>query len=214
MNNEVDLLNFHWRYFLTLDADVETTLRYVELDRRNFETYSIEYVRLFFGICSEFESVCKNLCQSVESGKDFSKKNMPMLADTIGKHFPRIGALEISIPKLGENANIRPLEGWSKVNKNDSLVLSWWQDYNKVKHERQNNFVKANLGNVIYSLAGLFGVLLYWARNESKNGELEFGESPRVVYYDFGLGRIPKFGTRVCVLPDFPLETSENDSFS
>ena len=172
MSEKADLLEFHWRYFLVLDADVEATLRYVELDEKNFETFSIEYVRLLFSICSEFEVVCKNLCQSIKPDRNFSKSNIKNFSEVIQEEFSKIGTLEISVPKLRENANIKPLEGWSKVNGSDSSVLSWWQDYNKVKHERQNSFDKANLGNVVFSLAGLFGVLLYWARNESEDGYL------------------------------------------
>jgi len=32
----------HWHYFLTLDADLDLTSRYVEICEDNFKTYSIE----------------------------------------------------------------------------------------------------------------------------------------------------------------------------
>ena len=54
----------HWNYFLALEADVCKLSRYIELQKDNYETYSIELVRILFAACSEIEVVMKLLCEA------------------------------------------------------------------------------------------------------------------------------------------------------
>jgi hypothetical protein len=37
--------------------------------------------------------------------------------------------------------------------------LSWYQDYNRVKHDRATEFSRANLDNVINAVSGLFSIV-------------------------------------------------------
>ena len=212
MTSETDLLDFHWRYFLALDGDVEATLRYVELDKSNYKTFSIEYVRLLFGICSEFEMVCKQLCKLKEPEENFQGSNMEELTEVIHRNFPNISTLEIIIPNLGEN--IRPLEDWSRFYKDKGMEKRstpfWWQDYNKVKHERQSNYKRANLKCVIFSLAGLFGLFLYWARVCSKDGRWKIEGSELLEYSSGTRYRLVMPGSPF-VLPDFPAEIERDN---
>ena len=46
---------------------------------------------------------------------------------------------------------LTPFKDWSKDNPTKSLV--WYDSYNKIKHDRENNFELANMKNAIDSVA-------------------------------------------------------------
>jgi hypothetical protein len=52
---------------------------------------------------------------------------------------------------------ITPWNSWTKGENPD-----WWTEHNKVKHQRDLHFDKANLGNVLRAAAGLLVFLTYW----------------------------------------------------
>ena len=42
----------------------------------------------------------------------------------------------------------------------------WWQKHQLVKHQRDQHFAAANLGNVLHAAAGLLVFLTYWHQPE------------------------------------------------
>ncbi len=67
----------HWNYFLALEGDVVRMSRYLELTTDNFESYSLELMRILSGAASEVDVVSKRLCQ---------KSNDKSKADNITKY--------------------------------------------------------------------------------------------------------------------------------
>jgi len=57
----------HWNYFLALESDLERVSRYIEFDKANFKTYSIELAHLLLAASSEVDVVAKTLCQRIDS---------------------------------------------------------------------------------------------------------------------------------------------------
>jgi hypothetical protein len=53
-----------------------------------------------------------------------------------------------------------------------SEIPNWWNSYNKVKHERNLHFDKANLENVLWSGAGLLVMLVYFCAEAVQNRQL------------------------------------------
>ena len=87
--------------------------------------------------------------------------------DTIRRAFPRIVKFEVFLPRFG--LRLRP---WSEWKKKEGVPL-WWSDYNKVKHERNAYFERANLKNVLNAVAGLFVMVLYLYGERAGLGALE-----------------------------------------
>jgi DNA-binding phage protein len=50
---------------------------------------------------------------------------------------------------------VKPFDGWS----NTTPPLSWYDAYNQVKHNRNTEFMRANLDNVRHAIAGQFALL-------------------------------------------------------
>ena len=137
-----------WNYFITLENDLINISRYIELTEDNFFTYSIELEKILFSACSEFEIVAKELALLMTSSKI---TNIEKIHAFLSEHFHEIFSLEVKIERYG--IKIRPFENWSKEEK--YTPLSWWTSYNKVKHQRAKHYSKANLNNVLNSLAAL-----------------------------------------------------------
>lgn len=75
-----------------------------------------------------------------------------------------------------------PLYNWSIITEKNKLAgLSWWQDYNKLKHQGFKNFYKATLDNAIESLAALYILELYLMKKEL--GKLKIATDTPCCYF-------------------------------
>ena len=143
----------HWHYFLTLDADLDLTSRYVEICKDNFKTYSIEYVRILLAAGSEIDVVAKLLCKKIDSSRE--AENINHYREIITAKYPHFHEMEVVLPLYP----IDPLIPWSAWK--GTVNPEWWKSYNDVKHKRHLNFRKANLENVLNAVAGLFVMVTY-----------------------------------------------------
>lgn len=152
----------HWKYFISLEKDLIKLEDYIEINRRNFATNSIELSKILQLSCGEIDSVCRILCKEINPSTDFYDEsiysgNISQYKKTILSQYPLFTKTKIEIPSLKEK--ILPFEEWEFK---DSP--NWWKDYNRVKHYRHSEFEKANLHNVLYSMASLFILILYLNR--------------------------------------------------
>lgn len=63
--------------------------------------------------------------------------------------------------------NFQPWSNWTA-----GRPPKWWTANNKVKHERHNEFEKANLKNCLNAVAGVFAAALYLYRDKAESGQL------------------------------------------
>lgn len=163
----------YWNYYLELEEAFKQTQKYVAFDKHNDRTYSVEYLKLIQAVCSEIDVVAKEIAEHFNS--DFHKIPRPNIGHwgyIIVNNMPRITK---SCAFFANDYVVNPWEkfGYTKyVDRNgatrykllpDCKQPSWWSDYNKMKHQRTSrnsdgevNFVKANLKNIVLSLAALF----------------------------------------------------------
>ncbi|KYD30315.1 hypothetical protein [Parageobacillus toebii] len=164
-----EFIQSYWTYYLTLEADFMSTLRYVELNEENFSTFSVEYVKQYQTICSELDVLCKKLCNLLVPTKNPNK--MPEYTEIILINYPEIPKKQI---KTKNNIILKPWSQWKHTPKYQSP--NWWSNYNNVKHNRfgqdeEGNiyFKQANLGNVLNALAGLFTLEMYGYKKISED---------------------------------------------
>lgn len=160
----------HQRAYELLSNDLLTIFLYVEPSSQNSGCYSHQIYQLFLRVCTEFEAVCKLACSRLPLKASLPKKiadwnfiNYQHLEDAAGNWerdgFPqpsgKLSDYKFNIYHWGKT--ITPLEPFG--NAVDSRKLKWYQDYNKVKHSREEQFAKANLGNLLSAFLGLCAVL-------------------------------------------------------
>lgn len=144
-------MNNYFRYYILLENKFTSTLNYVELAEENFSTYSVEYAHQLLAIGSELDSFFKIYC----GFNSDDRKNIIHYTRHIMNSYPKITSQKIEI--INTDIEIAPYADWEQWNpsNNTGNLLDWWEAYNSVKHNRQNNITKASMKNVINSLAAL-----------------------------------------------------------
>lgn len=139
-----------WNYYLTLEADLENTSRYVEPTQK--DVYSFEFLKIIMLVCSEIETVFKYLCNILSDGKKFDA-NILGYKSIILSRFPKIETAQVYIARANEH--VIPFENWS------SEKLQWWDAYQDIKHNRGTAFAEATYWNAAQALAGLYILIFY-----------------------------------------------------
>lgn len=145
-------MNNYFRYYILLENKFISTLNYVELNEENFSTYSVEYAHQFLAIGSELDTFFKIYC----GFNSEERKNIIDYTRHIMNAYPEIASQKIEV--INSNIEIIPYADWSQWNPpyTVSNLLDWWEAYNLVKHNRQDNISKASMKNVLNALAALY----------------------------------------------------------
>lgn len=148
MDREI-FINKYWRYYLLLEKKFIDTLNYVELAKENFSTYSVEYAHQLLAIGSELDTFFKIYC-----GFNLDdRKNIVAYTRHIMSEYPQITTQVVEI--YDTELTLTPYEEWTQWSTQSGNLLSWWDAYNSVKHNRQENITKASMENVVTALAAL-----------------------------------------------------------
>lgn len=151
-------LDKYWEYYIILENDVLAMEQYVAFADANLETYSNQFLKMLQIICSEIDALLKILCGYYDSSVDKDKnKNMNFYKKTIKKYYPQLSEATVTIKRRDNISEIQP---WKNIISDKKL--GWWDDYTQIKHNRmgrensdQCNYMKANLKNILNSLAAL-----------------------------------------------------------
>lgn len=153
----------HWNYFLALEEDLDRLARYVDLSGQNDSTFSIEIARLFLSASSEVDVVLKQL--AVKHNPASTASNINAYFTEITQHCLHFVGFTVLVPRHG--LTLTPWSSWA-VN----TPPFWWQDHNKVKHQRHQYFDKATLKNCLNAMAALFVSVIHLYSDEAAQGEL------------------------------------------
>jgi hypothetical protein len=165
MGIQTKQIEAHWNYLLSIEGDLETLSRFVELHQKNFECFSIELSRLLMAAASEVDVVCKQFCKIIDPKSRANSINE--YQKVILKKYNSIPSFSVIIPRYG--LTLQPWQNWGI--KKDHPPL-WWTAYNKIKHHRHTHYHNGNLKNALNAIAGLFIMVLYFYRDKAISGEL------------------------------------------
>lgn len=171
MGIQVNGSHVHWNYLVALEQDLAKVSRFIEFSEANFDTYSIELAHLLLAASSEVDVVLKALCNL--KNPEIDHQNINQYRSTVKEHLPNMVAEKCFIHRYGLE-----LEPWSNWVGDENPI--WWRSYNKVKHQRNDHFDKANLKNTLNALAALsVAVLYYYKELFSQEEPLEFRDVTR-----------------------------------
>ncbi len=153
----------YWEYFLSIESDLEKCTRYVDFSSNNYNTNSVEFARVIMAAAAEVDTISKELCKLI--APQANAENICQYASIILKKYPSVVNVEMAINRY--DLVVKPWDGWS----NNGSPL-WWQECNKIKHDRTANFDRANLLNAISAVTGLLSILLYYFK-EKDGGHAE-----------------------------------------
>ncbi len=109
----------NWQYLITLDSGLKELSRYVDIRSENFNTFSIEFVRLLLAAGSEIDVVAKLLCKKINLSGSY--KNINDYRQTITSKYPKFYKMIIDVPQY--ELQLTPWEDW-KNNKKSWMVES------------------------------------------------------------------------------------------
>ncbi len=157
----------HWSYYLVLEKDFLDVERYISFDfgdnylydsdhtvadYANSTTFSNEFVKQYQAICSEVDVILKTICKELGNT---SADSMPDYTNLVLNQWSNLPNQKVRMNAI----ELQPFKNWSS---NPTFKSpDWWSPYNRVKHERIDNFRNANLKNVANALAGLYILELY-----------------------------------------------------
>lgn len=151
----------YWNYYRELEKEFISTRKYVEFSSENWNTYSLEYLKLFQTICSEIDVVGKAMagaCNSLFNPEDkhntiykwwYEIQDAYLLTDAPFSYMnnsPSPMRFTMAEYKccINEVIELHPWKNFiilkegkqSYSLKNESSVPHWWTDYTSVKHGR------------------------------------------------------------------------------
>ena len=172
MQNIENFIKSYWEYFIELESQLIETRRFLAFDDTNAKAFSIEYLKLYQAVCSEIDVVGKEIaCISNPDFKVDNRTNIQKWGFEIQKNFPN---LKDSFVTFNDETKVQPFKNWEYEKYTDKKgnirlrivggkkAISWWSDYNKVKHQRiglvtgTQNFNLANQKNLILAYSALY----------------------------------------------------------
>src|SRR5687768_10881436 len=98
----------HWNYFLALENDLAQVSRYIEFDKQNFKTYSIELAHLLLASASEVDVIAKGICVFLEPTT--RAENIYNYQAIIRRNLPEFVKEVVYVPRF--NLTLKPWSNW------------------------------------------------------------------------------------------------------
>jgi hypothetical protein len=141
----------------TLIERLKTIFNYVYPTKNNYKTYGHELRNLLILACTEVDAQFKGIMIAndlkPQNGKSYSMLDYVKL-----KKILKLDNYFIKFPYFPEIKPVSPFKRWAVRPGKKGLV--WYNDYNAVKHNREEDFKKATLENCINSVSAVAILLI------------------------------------------------------
>lgn len=173
----IDHSNPFWLHYLSLEKSLKDISEYIAINKDNSQSYSFKNMQLYFATCTEIDSIFKHIRDNLHL-KKIERPNIGHHINMIKDYFPKIEETILTLNISGFDLDFQPfciLFDNAKTEKNNedveknSSYEGWWKDYNAIKHQRPENFNKANLDNLLNSFAALHILNLIYAISLEEN---------------------------------------------
>jgi hypothetical protein len=184
------------RAFSIIQEDIVNLFEFIEPADINGTAYSLRIHSILMRVCIELEANFKAILREniynpkiktgPKAGQARLEHSWTIKDFQIVNKTHHLDEYKVELPFwTGIGKNRQPYKDWKNK---DSF--SWYKAYNECKHDRLNNFPKANFENLIDAYCGLFVLLSAQFRTESFSpGSIGIGAGA-IGYYkgEFGIG--------------------------
>ena len=201
------------RAYINIDRKLRAIFNYVEPDEKNKSVFSLELYSLFLEACTEVELNCREILLANEINvkpENFNMKIYKKLEKS--SLLSRYTAIFPNWRQRNEEGRLeyvrKEFQPFKNFNSSINKPLQWYQDYNAVKHNREENLEKANLENCINAVAAIL-ILLYSQFGAScieKYGPGQISYTTDDCEYDFVFGADVIFEIRPPKVGDWSLD--------
>lgn len=166
--------NLFFPIYLQLERELTELSYFITFDYKQLKVYSTKIADMLLRTVSEIENISKELCKK-ENIKFYDSKKHVRQVVYFNEYFQRLEAyyglstrlVNFTFDNCNDNIFVSKLMPFKKdysikLNGKEKATWSWYNAYNKIKHDRIKNFKQANLENLIYSLSALFLLNIYY----------------------------------------------------
>lgn len=136
-----------------LKSDLKEIFEFIEPSAPNFSAFSHRNYEILLRACTEVESLCKQIFSA--NGQN---------AENITRYSDLEGAMKLSNYVVKSYSflypDFSPFDTFSSTIPRQDRSPSWYKAYNKVKHNRNDNFSFASLKNSIEAVGGVYVLLV------------------------------------------------------
>lgn len=157
---ERNTFEMYWSYYLSIEKMMKNTSQYVTPCEQNKNTYSDEFMKIILLSCSEIDSILKAICKENNVLMKDKQYNMSVYAQTLLKQKDIkewAFSPECSTSSRGKGILCFPFKELDATK--PYAGLTWWEDYQKLKHNRLDNAELGNLENAVYAITAHFVLL-------------------------------------------------------
>lgn len=166
------------RAFLLIQKDLQKIFEYIEPSNESIHAYSYRIHELLMRTCIEIEANFKAILYENNFNTNQKKLNIDIYKKIDTTH--HLSSYGVMLPIWnGETRIWKPFEAWKA---NDPL--DWYQNYNASKHDRHENFKRANLETLIMSVSGLLVLISSQFRTEDFSAGSDMVAVSGYDYYD------------------------------
>ena len=141
--------------FKILNSYFEKISEYIAFDKINKNTFSNRLRQFILLCCTEIEAQFQGILQE----NNYIFKNNLSTKDYFNlKDILKLNEYKIRFRNFSNLGKFSPFVKWNKDKQTKSLC--WYNNYNEIKHNKYENFEKANLKTALNCLAAL-AILLY-----------------------------------------------------
>ena len=157
---DLNRLETYWGYYLSIEKMFVETRQYVSPSSDNKKTYSDEFTKIILLSCAEIDSILKYLCELENIDSPNKHYSMSDYAKLLGKNscINDFGY----IPFYNSSLTEKPIIVFPFVDLDENKPyanLKWWENYQKIKHDRIENVELGNLENATFSLVAYYVVI-------------------------------------------------------
>jgi len=160
------------RAFTLILNDLQSIFEYLEPSDECRAAYSYRIHALFMRTCIEVEANFKAILEeNTFTQPPNGRLNMTHYRKVDATH--HLSSYEVKLPIWnGTPPSIKPFEPWRSrrgPSNPGGISLPWYQAYNESKHDRQDEFKKANFWNLVEAVAGLLVLISSQFRDQDFN---------------------------------------------
>lgn len=175
--NKEEILKLYYSQYQLLEKRLIELSEYVTIHPSNYSTFSQQFISIFLSICSEIDSLLDEFCEIVPQN-DKKKKKVSGIVNKINiiiPRYPNLKHFQVQTKFPFETIYLIPFCKFEP-----KKPSTWWSDYNQVKHNRTEqlkngryNYQKANLKNVLNSMAALYVIICKFKEYLNENMLIE-----------------------------------------
>ncbi len=150
----------YWSYYLSIERMMKNTSQYVCPSKFNRNTYSDEFMKIILLSCSEIDSILKLICKENNVVLKDKEYNMSVYAKVLEKQADirqQSFSPKCATSSINDFFICIPFE---MLDSNKRYAgLKWWEDYQKLKHNRLDNAELGNLENAVLAITAHYILL-------------------------------------------------------